>query len=265
MKTLLQIEWMKVKSYRTFWILVALFVVAVVGINYIAFYSTSTFTANAGQLSMIAGTPYSFPDVWNTVAWMSSWLLYFPGFIIILMLSNEYTFKTHRQNIIDGLSRQQFVTTKLAVALILALFTTVIVFINAIIFGLAGGSSFTFDGIQMIGYFFISSWIYILFALLLAFLLRKAVLAIGVFFIFGLILDNVIPGLLRTKVFNGKPYGTYIMPLDVSDSLMPFPFFRNVSKMFLETPNLTICLIICLAWIVFYHWFTARKFRGEDL
>lgn len=263
MKSLLAIEWMKVKNYRTFWILAILFLVAVLGINYISFY-INTEVDNATAVIGGTGSPFSFPLIWNTVAWMSSWVLYFPGFIMIFLVTNEFMFKTHRQNIIDGLSRKQFVTVKLNVALIIALCTTVIVLLTTVMFGLLNGSSFTIEGVEYLGYFFICSFIYTLFAMMLALLLRKAALSVGIFFIYGLILDNVIPGLLR-KNFNGKPFGSYIMPLDVADGLLPIPFFKHGVKAMMESPNTYVCLAICVAWIVFYHWFAIRKFENEDL
>ena len=41
-----------------------------------------------------------------------------------MFISNEYTFKTHRQNIIDGWSRKQFITSKLMDVLIISLIVT---------------------------------------------------------------------------------------------------------------------------------------------
>lgn len=264
MKTLLQIEWMKVKNYRTFWVLSILFVVAVVGINYISYSINVRVNETTRVVGLGTGNPFDFPNIWNTMAWMSSWLLYFPGFIMIFLISNEFTFKTHRQNIIDGLSRKQFVMIKLSVALIVALVCTLVVFLITVLFGIMGGGSFTLEGIEYMGYFFVCCYIYILFAMILALLLRKAALSVGIYFIYGLILDNIIPGLLR-KSFDGKPYGSYIMPLDVADGLLPFPFFKNQMDAVLKTPNVYICLGICVAWIIFYHWFSIRKFEKEDL
>ena len=263
MKTLLQIEWMKVKNYRTFWILAGLFVIAVIGINYISFRINTEVNS---ATSVIGGTggPFNFPKIWNTMTWMSSLLLYFPGFIMIFLISNEFTFKTHRQNIIDGLSRKQFVMVKLNVALIIAIVTTMIVFVTTLLFGLLGGGTFTLEGIEYMGFFFVCSFIYVLFAMVIALLLRKAALSVGIYFIYGLIIDNVIPALLR-KTFDGKPYGSYIMPLDVADGLLPFPFFKNQVDMVLKTPNPYICLGICVVWIAFYYWFSIRKFQNEDL
>ncbi len=264
MKTLLEIEWMKVKNYRTFWILAGLFVVAVVGINYIGYMINSQVDETTSAVGLGTGSPFDFPKVWNTVAWMSSLLLYFPGFIMIFLVSNEFTFKTHRQNIIDGLSRKQFVMVKLNVALLLAIISTLLVLLTTIIFGLLGNGSLNVDGLVYIGYFFVCSFVYILFAMVISLLLRKAALSVGIYFIYGLIIDNIIPALLR-KSFDGKPYGSYLMPLDVADGLLPFPFFKNQIEAVLKTPNPYICLGICTVWIVFYYWFSIRKFENEDL
>jgi len=264
MKTLLQIEWMKVKSYRTFWILAGLFVAAVVGVNYISYSINIEVNDRTSAVGLGTGNPFSFPQIWNTMAWMSSLLLYFPGFIIIFLVSNEFTFKTHRQNIIDGLSRKQFVMIKLNVALIIAVASTLVVFLTTLVFGLLGGGTFTVQGIEYMGYFFVCSFIYVLFAMVLALMLRKAALSVGIYFIYGLIIDNLIPLLLR-KSFDNKPYGSYIMPLDVADGLLPFPFFKSMVEATLRTPNQYICLSICAAWIVFYYWFSIKKFQQEDL
>lgn len=242
-----------------------LFVVAVVGINYLFYSFSSNLSGSKNLLSAVTGSPFEFPSIWNTMTWLSSWLLYFPGFIIIFLITNEYQFKTHRQNIIDGLSRNQFVWIKLNVAFILTIFCTLFVLITTVLFGFISGSTFTFEGFEYIGYFFVCSWIYILFAVLLALLLRKAALAVGIYFIYGLIIDNIIPWFLR-KSSGGKPYGTYIMPLDVADGLLPFPFLKSLrSQVNIESVNVYICLTICLAWIIFYHWFTVKKFNTEDL
>jgi ABC-2 type transport system permease protein len=264
MKKLLQIEWMKVKKYTTFWVLASLFVVAVIGINYISLSINSEINKTTSAVGLGTGSPFEFPKIWNTVAWMSSWLLFFPGFIMIFLVSNEFTFKTHRQNIIDGLSRKQFVQVKLADALIIAIVSTLVVFIITLLFGILGGSQFTFEGMEYIGYYFICSLIYILFGMTIAFLLRKAALSVGIYFIYGLIVDNVVPGLVRQQ-FGGKPYGTYFMPLDVADGLLPFPFFKSQIQAVLRTPNVYICLAICAAWIIFYYFFTIRKFEREDI
>jgi hypothetical protein len=262
---LLKIEWLKIRHYRAFWVLFSLFVIAVLGINYIAWYIKTQIERDGGKMiGSLVGGPFSFPEVWQTVGWMTSWLLYFPGFIIIFLVTNEYTFRTHRQNIIDGLSRHQFVWVKLWVATMLAIISTVMMILACLLFGLLSeGGSFEFEELKYIGYFFVMSMVYMLFALTLALLLRRAALAVGIFFIFGLIFDNVLANVVNQQM--DSKLGTYLMPIDVADQLIPFPFLKSVSKSVMKQANEWICLGICMGWIVFYHWFALRKFNTEDL
>src|SRR5215213_11080408 len=113
----LGIEWMKLKNYRTFWILSGLYLLSIVGINYIVFTIQQKIYADQqakGMAKMIIGDiPYSFPTVWQMTAYVSSFLLFIPGLLMIISITNEYSYKTHRQNIIDGWNRRQFITVKM--------------------------------------------------------------------------------------------------------------------------------------------------------
>src|SRR5690349_21236215 len=102
---LLKIEWLKIKNYRAFWVFSIFYLVSIFLINYIAWSVYQRAISEQPLSEAILGQPYAFPTVWRTVGWMSSWLLYFPGMIVIMLMVNEFNFKTHRQNIIDGLSR----------------------------------------------------------------------------------------------------------------------------------------------------------------
>src|SRR5262245_43760958 len=113
MKQRLMIEWMKLKNYRTFWILSALYLLSIVGINLIVFTIQQKIFAEKqarGMAQMLIGDiPYSFPTVWQMTAYVSSFLLFIPGLLMIISVTNEYSYKTHRQNVIDGWNRRQFI------------------------------------------------------------------------------------------------------------------------------------------------------------
>ena len=117
MLQLLKLEWLKVKNYRAFWIFLGLYIVGLFSINWIAYQFPGKVKKNNVPLNIF---PYDFPAVYQTIAWVSSWLLYFPGILMILVITNEYNYKTHRQNIIDGLTRQQFVAAKILFGLAIA-------------------------------------------------------------------------------------------------------------------------------------------------
>ena len=206
-------------------------------------------------------SPFSFPKVWQTVGWMSSWLLYLPGMLVIMLMVNEFNFKTHRQNVIDGLSRSQFINVKILMAVILAIVITLINTLTAFYFGSISSGSFSTDGMANIFYVFIQSIAYIFFALMLAVLFRRSGLAIIVFILYGLIFEWLITALL-TFNFHVAPFG-YFLPLQASDVLLPIPFGNKL--FYPETPAPYIMIITILVYISAYVFFSRRKFLYDDL
>ena len=105
----LRIEWLKLKYYRTFWILLGIIVVCIPAFNYVIYDITdNSFPKINGQ--NLLGNPFSFPNVWSTVPYNAGILVFIPAILIITLFTNEYSYRTHRQNIIDGWSRSQFVS-----------------------------------------------------------------------------------------------------------------------------------------------------------
>ncbi|WP_276485080.1 ABC transporter permease [Paraflavitalea pollutisoli] len=265
MLQLLKIEWLKLKNYRTFWILSGLYIFSILGLNLIVFRIQQTiYEAKEGQgmAEMILGrTPYSFPITWQMTAYVSSFLLFIPGLLLVICLTNEYSFRTHRQNIIDGWNRREYISVKIALAFILSAVSTVFVTITAAIFGFASGSSLSFDSFQYIPYYFLQACSYTMVALLIAVIVKRGGLAIGIYFLYSLIIENVIRVFLN---FRGDNLGQFL-PLQSSDELIPLPILQNVQKRVFEPANPTVMLVLVLVYLSAYVYFSIRKFETDDL
>ncbi|MDR1055309.1 MAG: ABC transporter permease [Prevotellaceae bacterium] len=257
MLNLLKIEWLKLNQYRPFLILLGLFALSVFGINYV-FHEILAVTGGTG--SMLVGMPFQFPGVWNTVTYLSSFLLFIPGLLMILIISNEYSFRTHRQNIIDGVSRSQFIVTKILLAIILSVCLTVLVFIVALLFGIAeGDSAFSLQLIKYVFYFFIQSVAYISVAMVLVLLLKRSGISIGVYFLYAFILENTVTALINNKL---NPVG-YFFPLESADKLIPLPgIFGQINQ---NVPDEKYLLLTSIIWIIACLWFCKLKFEKSDL
>ncbi|HEV7332881.1 MAG TPA: ABC transporter permease [Flavisolibacter sp.] len=258
---LLKIEWLKIKNYRAFWVFTILYLASIFLVNYIFWnIQQQTFERNPGA-EQIFGNPFAFPKVWQTVGWTSSWLLYFPGMLMIMLMTNEFNFKTHRQNIIDGLSRHQFITVKMVMILLLAVVITLINFATGLTFGSITNSAFSTTGMEYLAYIFLQSIAYIFFALLLAVLFRRSGLAIIVFILFGLIFEWLITAIFTFQL-NMAPYA-YFLPLQTSDVLIPFPFGKEV--IYKNAPSALSLVIAIILYISAYLYFTRKKFVTDDL
>ncbi len=263
MLQLLKVEWMKVKHYRTFWVLSLLYLISIYGVNYVAYQIQDARPKKNDMADMLIGNPpFQFPEVWQTVTYMSSFLLFIPGLLMIISFTNEYSYKTHRQNIIDGWSRRQFILVKMMLTLVLAVVSTIMVFFTALGFGLfEGNAALSLENVQYLGYFFVQALSYSAAALLFGLLFKRSGIAIGVFFLYALVLENMLAGLLNRYVNNVGRF----LPLETTDNLIPFPFLRNVVDQFRTLTDPLLLLGISAAYLLFYYFFSMQKFQKDDL
>jgi ABC-2 type transport system permease protein len=268
MLQLLQIEWLKVKNYRTFWVLLLISIVSIPAFNYVIYdMMDNSFPKVNGK--SILGSPFAFPDVWQTVAWNSSLLLLIPAILIITLTTNEFTYKTHRQNIIDGWGRSQFINVKLVEILILSIFLSIVAFLTSFAFGYYGnkvppGISI-YQDVRFAGFFFVEMLSYSLIAFLIGMLIKRAGLAMGVFFIY-MIIEQFIVAILRNKYKIGW---VDFFPEEVTDMLIPQPYLRKVlsggDKIKIWESHIPTYLIAAAMYVILYCVLTNWKFRKSDL
>ena len=264
---LLKIEWMKVKNYRTFWILLAITILSIPGFNY-GLYNVMDNSFPKFKGKSLLGSPFAFPDAWQTVSWNSTMLFLIPAILIITLTTNEFTYKTHRQNIIDGWSRGQFIRVKLAEVLLLSILTTLVVVLTALAFGLIankvpdGESAWAQS--RFIFFYFVQMLSYSLIAFVMGLLIKRAGLAMGVFFIY-MIIENVVVGILRNKYnINGVDY----LPEEVTDRLIPFPYVKNIIAQQGAArweSHIPIYLVVAGVYVLIYCLFSSRRFLKSDL
>ena len=143
MINLLKIEWLKIKNYTAFIVMTLFFIVGVFALNYIVFTVNKNIVNNVPGAGLVSFSPYDFANTWQSTSYATGFILLLPALLLLMLFTNEYTFKTHRQNIIDGLSRQQFIVVKITMGFIFAVVATFLVVVTALIFGFSTGTSFS--------------------------------------------------------------------------------------------------------------------------
>ncbi len=275
MVQLLKIEWLKVKNYSAFIVLSLFFLVGILVANYGVFYTKKNLIDKADPTGMIASaSPYDFAHTWQTTSYVSGFLLLLPGLLLILLLTNEFAFRTHRQNLLDGWSRKDFIDVKIVMAIITAVTATLLVALTALIFGFVSGSSFSTEGIENIGYFFLKAISYNMVALLFGTLVRKTGFAIGLFFIY-MGLENIISVMLyglsiKLKADYGFDIGNMgdYLPMNASDGLLHFPknpisdMANNSSRMPHDYSYVTLALALGYL-LLFYVWTRSRILKTD--
>lgn len=266
---LLKIEWLKVKNYRTFWILFILYLVSIIGANYMVrqvlelnFEETMRKDPTDAFIRMMIGTPpYGFPQVWGMTAYVSSYLLILPGFLSIILFTNEFTYKTHRQNLLDGFTRSEFISAKLLGVLSITLISTLTISLTAFMFGLAGSPPFDGEYLRYFGLSFLQCLSYCSLALMLSTIFKRSGIALGVYFVYVVIFDNVLFHVMNKYLNNTG----YFLPIESADNLIPLPVAEQVQKHFMEKPDFSYILVSCFIYLALYIFIAYRKFKSDDL
>jgi ABC-2 type transport system permease protein len=263
----LQIEWMKIKNYRVFQVFSVLYLLGIVLIVYVVykFYMEmmrqlmSAATKRAADAHDIFRL-FSSDTIWQTVCFWTGLLLYLPGMIIIMLFINEVNFKTHRQNIIDGWKRETFIYTKIGLIVCISLAVTIMNIVATFVMCQVTGIEFSIlSGLDTLVYCFIQAFVYLMFALLLATFFRKSGIAIIVFIIYGFVLESFLVVLLN-KFLPGAYI--YFLPLQVADSLIPFPPMKDF---YANMPSGSVLLVGAIAMLGLYVFLTVRKYKYDDL
>jgi ABC-2 type transport system permease protein len=262
---LLHLEWLKLRKYKAFWILLSLYMISFAGIIFLIY---RTFKQLPPSAHFIFGNPFEFPVYWDTFAFWGSIALAMPAIIVIMLTCNEYAYRTHRQNIIDGMSRAQFVTGKWLLVLVLALFATLCYFIAIVISGalIAPNPQLMFTGsfIKTIALFFHTALMYLSFALLIALLVKRSGFAIGIYILYAFLFDNVIYAIF--KYARKSDIGRFL-PFESVDGLIPNTLTRNIEGVTIplsETMK-TILFGTSVGYIILFVFLSYRLFQKRDL
>ncbi len=233
LSNLIKTEWLKLRNYRAFWLLLAVTAISYPGINGIAYYgymdSIDARTQSGKLVKMLLGNPFAFPQSFHTTAYLSSFFTFIPAIVVIMLITNEYMFKTHRQNIIDGWEKSTFIAGKFISVVLVTLIVTFFYLAVASVIGTIATADIDqakmLEKSHYIGLFSLQVFCQLSIAFLLGLLIRKAFIAYGVYIFYSFILENILSGFFRMKSKKwGMDYGHYL-PFEISDRLIPLPPF----------------------------------------
>lgn len=228
MTTLLKIEWSKIRYYRAFWWVMGIIAITYPAVSYIMllFYRKITQQLPAGTTKAFLGNPFGFNEVWHTVAYCSSMFIMIPAIVVIMLITNEYSYKTCRQNIIDGWSRKQFLTGKLLDVAIISFLIALLYIATSLLIGSTNTKPEDVAGVNrtyFIIYFLFQTFSQLSIAFLIGFLVRKSFIALAIFIFSFLVLEPMLTGILS---FMPGSIG-HFLPFEISDRMIPPPGFMG--------------------------------------
>lgn len=266
---LLKIDFKKNKSYRTFWILAILyfFVLGIVTASAMEFLKwLKVQGVDFEEFDPTRIPIYYFPDIWQNITFVGTYFKFILAILVIISITNEFSYRTIKQNIIDGMSRMDFLKSKVCMIATLSIASTVFITLIILITGLIYSDpetktlKYILPGFQFSLAFFLNLFTYLMFALLIGMLVRRSGLSIGLLFIYSVIIENILVLNLPEQLGFLSDY----FPMGALDNLITFPFKRYV---FMEIRDYVSIgsLITILAYISLYFYLNYALLRKKDL
>lgn len=275
MKRLITIELLKIwksKSSRVltisyFVILLLLPLIALVKLNF-----------GEMQLSLADQGIFNFPLIWHLNTYLASIFKIFLAIIIVSMVANEYSYGTLKQNLIDGMSKKEFILSKFYTVILFSLISTLFVFIVSLILGL-NYSAYTeigiiFSDMQYLFAYFIKLVGFFSFCLFLGILIKRSAFALG-FLIIWQIIELIFKYNIFSR-FNNYKQLRQLLPLESMSNLIVEPFtkipFINQLEKSVSTQKFTedfdvplTSVIIVLIWTSIFILMSYKLLQKRDL
>ena len=126
---------------------------------------------------------FNFPFIWHFNTYTTSLFKLFLAIIIVSMVANEYSNRTLKQNLIDGMSKKEFLASKVLTILLFSVISTLFIFITSLILGLIYSSyteiSIIFSELEYLLAYFINHVAFFSFCLFLGVLIKRSAFALG--------------------------------------------------------------------------------------
>ncbi|OMQ11978.1 ABC transporter permease [[Flexibacter] sp. ATCC 35103] len=224
---------------------------------------------------------FNFPYIWHLTTYIAALLKFFLAIVIVSMMANEYSYGTLKQNLIDGLSKKEFILSKFLTVVLFSLISTIFVFIMSLILGLCF-SSYTefgiiFSDLNYLLAFFIKLTGFFSFCLFLGILIKRSAFALGFLLVWNFI-EWILKLVLIFIVFpnsNKADYITRFFPLESMSNLIIEPItrlsvIRSIGSQMgvANTKDYSVhyfSILIVLVWTFLFIYFSYKLLKNRDL
>ena len=269
MKRLYTLEFYKNLTYKPFQIFSVLYFVFIVAFLFIGLVDIKI--SEGFQINLKEQGIYNFPVIWNFTTWFGGILKVFLGLIIVFSISQEFTNRMFKQNTIDGLSRKEFIFSKLLTISTFTIISTLIVFVITLAIGYSYSDTTetakVTEELFFILHYFLKLFTYFCFLMFLCVLLKKSIfvfLALFIWYVFESIFGAIenyfqFKGADANQAAQIMEHNFFIyevLPLQSMSMLIPNPIMRlNAAKIFGVPYKFTYpteSVIACIIWAIIF-------------
>lgn len=266
MNRLFKIELLKIRSNASFWVLASLHlgIILLVILSGKVFLKSISFDGQSitNLIDPSAIPIYQFPDIWHNIAYVAAFLKFILAIYILISITNEFSYDTLRLNIMNGLSRGEFIVSKMFLIVLLAFLSALFLFLTGLIIGLTSTPDLELKYIirysGFIPAYFLELTAYLTMALLIGLLIKKTGLAMGLMFLYTLIIEPVIVLRIHVDWIKG------LFPSRAINNLIHMPFGKYALR---EVQDYVAMkeIVIVVAYLILFIYLIYLLLRKRDL
>ncbi len=230
------------------------------------------FTLELGELGI-----FNFPIIWHITTFFASYFKFFFAIVVVSMIGNEYSNKTLKQNLIDGLSKKEFILSKFYTIVFFSLCATVLIGLATFLIGLYYSSyteaSIIFREVEFVLAYFVKLVGFFSLCLFFGMLVKRSAFALG-FLVILYIFEWLV--FWAAYYFSGNTDTAFkvkhFMPLESMYKLIDQPIQRIVMTKFPEKTDMAYDyavhwyeILIVLGWSAIFIFLSYRLLKKRDL
>jgi ABC-2 type transport system permease protein len=229
------------------------------------------FTLELGELGI-----FNFPMIWHVTTFFAAQFKFFFAIVVVSMIGNEYSNKTLKQNLIDGLSKKEFILSKFYTIVFFSLCATVLITLVSFVIGLIYSSytepSIIIREIEFLLAYFIKLVGFFSLCLFFGMLLKRSAFALAFLFIQFLI-EWLIFWFFNSKVGNEVAWKIHnFMPLQSMWNLVDQPIQRIAMTKYPDSNDIAYDyavhwyeIAIVLGWSALFIFLSYQLLKKRDL
>ena len=278
MKRLLSIELQKIWLNKASRVLTLTYFIL---LTFIALIASIKFDLGIFKFHLAEMGIFNFPFIWHFNTYIAAFLKLFLAIVIVSMMANEYSYGTLKQNLIDGMSKKEFILSKFLTVVLFALCSTIFVFVMSLLLGYSFSSytelSIVFSDLEYLLAFFVKLVGFFSFCLFLGILVKRSAFALG-FLLVWFIIESITKGILAFRIFPDSDTSSRIaqfFPLQSMSNLIAEPFTRlSVVKTIgtqIGVENIKdydvhfASVLIVMTWTFLFIFLSYRLLKNRDL
>ncbi len=257
----------KVLIFISFILPFTVLILSSIKINFFGF-----FTLELGELGI-----FNFPIIWHITTFFASYFKLFFAIVVVSMIGNEYSNKTIKQNLIDGLSKKEFILSKFYTIVFFSLISTILIGVASFLIGLYYSSyteaSIIFRETEYLLAYFVKLVGFFSLCLFFGMLLKRSAFALAFLFVLYIVEWLIFWG--SYEAFGNADSAWKVknfLPLESMYKLIDQPFQRIIITKYPDKMDLAYDyavhwyeIAIVMGWTALFVFLSYRLLKVRDL